>query len=296
MNQLKAMAAFVSICEKGGFSAAAKASGHSKSGLSKLVGDLEAHLGCRLLSRTTRQQSLTEEGRRYLDHARQVLDEISQVEARLADQQIEPRGHIRVNAPVSFGERYISPLAARFLKAHPRISLELSLTDDYVDIVREGFDMAIRIGQGPHPSLIQKKLGQIRNGIYATPDYLAGQGKPKKPADIKDQDHKCLVFGHGGWMRPWYLGGKRFTPTPTLLSNNGDLLCRAAIDGLGLVSMPDMFLAHNPNSEKLVCVEAEPDKLNSPIMAVYPAREHLLLKTRSFIDFLSGNLAAEMAA
>ena len=288
MDILRAMGAFVAVCDHGGFTAAARASGQSKAAISKLVASLEDHLDCRLLQRTTRKVALTEEGAGYLDRARVILEEIAANEAELAHQAAHPRGHLRVNGPLSFGQRYISPIIARFQDEYQDITVELSLTDRFVNLVEEGFDLAIRIGGDPASPLIRRRLGSVRHGLFASPAYMAERQPPGSISALRE--HRCLVYGHSGWTRPWQIDGEKGTPRPALLSNNGDLLLRAAVDGGGITSLPDFFVAEDLASGRLVCLGAEPAAAAAPLMAVYPARRHLPLKVRAFIAFLGDNL------
>lgn len=288
MDILRAMDAFVAVCDHGGFSAAARATGQSKPVISKLVSGLEGHLDCRLLHRTTRTVSLTEEGAGYLDRARAVLEEISAVEAELAHNVAQPRGHLRVNAPLSFGQRYLAPIIARFQQEYEDITIELSLTDRFVNLVEEGFDLALRIGGDPTSPLIRRRLGSVRHGIFASPGYMKGRAVPDTVGDLKS--HRCLVYGQTGWSRPWQIADLKVTPKPVLLSNNGDILRRAAVDGGGIVSLPEFFVAEDLEAGWLQCLGVEPEAAAAPLMVVYPVRRHLPLKVRAFIAFLAGNL------
>ncbi|MBZ0215788.1 MAG: LysR family transcriptional regulator, partial [Fimbriimonadaceae bacterium] len=167
MDQLKSMRTFVSVCDRDGFSAAGKALGISKAVVSKRISELENHLGCRLLQRTTRRHHLTEEGQRYLAHWRATLEDISRVEGELSRKAFRPEGNLRINAALTYGRKFISPLIAPFKEAYPRVTIELSLTDRYVDLVEEGVDMAVRVGGDPNSAMIARRLGETRHGIYA---------------------------------------------------------------------------------------------------------------------------------
>lgn len=288
MDQLKAMRTFVAVCDRGGFSAGGLALGLSKAVVSKRVSELEDHLGCRLLQRTTRRHHLTEEGQRYLAHCRETLEEISHIEDELACRTFRPEGHLRVNAAMTFGLKFISPLIAPFKETYPDVMVEFSLTDRYVDLIEEGVDLAIRVGGDPNSAMIARRLGAVRHAIYASPDYLKRHGCPKTASDLKH--HQCLVSGRTGRIRAWCFDNHSITPQPAFLSNNGDVLTKAAIDGMGLTCLPDFIVADAVMSGQLVLVAADPDEQVVPVLAVYPARAHLPLKVRSFIDFLAERL------
>lgn len=282
------MRTFVAVYESGGFSAAAKATRQSKAAVSKHVSELEDYLGCRLLHRTTRRHHLTEDGQQYLEHCRTILDDMAFMEADLADRAAVPKGRLRVNAPLSYGERYLAPMAAQFLAEHPEITLELSLTDRFVDLIEEGYDLAVRIGGELASTLIARQLHSIGHVICASPEYLNQRGRPKDGDALKA--HNCLVYGQTGWTRPWWFAGRRLVPEPYLFANNGDVLRRAAIDGAGIAAVPEFFVTGDLAEGRLICLEAEPEHLHMPVMAVYPERRHLPLKVRAFIDFLAENL------
>ncbi len=284
MDLYRAMSVFAAVIDQGGFAAAGRASGLSKPMVSKTISALEERLGVRLMQRTTRRLSLTEDGRRYLEHCRSVLDEVARVEGALGEKAAMPRGVLKVNAPVSFGQRYIAPLVGAFMAAYPDLKLELALTDRYVDIVEEGFDAAVRIGGDPASTLVARPLCRMRQGVYASASYLEQRGRPQSISDLKD--HRCLVYVQGGRARPWLLAGKRGAPRGHLVSNNGDILRTAAAQGAGLVSLPDFFVKDDLSSGRLVLVEQEPEEDSISVRVVYPERKYLPLKVRVFIDYM----------
>lgn len=288
MDLFHAMETFVAVCDRGGFSAAARTTRRSKATVSKLVAQLEDDLGARLLHRTTRRSHPTDEGRRYLEHCRAVIEEVALMKSELAHRMVVPRGLLRVNAPLSWGQLYMAPLVAGFLGRYGEVRLELAFTDRFVDLVEEGFDLAIRIGGDPRSRLIGRRLASIRNGLHASPAYLERHGRPERAADLTS--HACLVYGGRDWQRAWWFGGQRVAPEPHLLSNNGEALRDAAVDGAGIASLPDFIVADALASGRLVCLEEEPERLITPVMAVYPERRHLPLKVRAFIDFLAERL------
>ncbi len=288
MDLYRAMSVFVAVIDRGGFAAAGRAVGLSKPMVSKTISALEERLGVRLMHRTTRRLSLTDDGRHYLEHCRLVLDEVARVEGALGEKLAMPKGRLRVNAPVSFGQRYIAPLIGAFLLTYPELNVEMILTDRYVDLIEEGFDVAVRIGGDPASPLIACPLCQMRQGIYASPAYLEAWGKPKSLKELKS--HQCLVYVQGTRIRPWVLGGRSGIPQGHLVSNNGDILHVAAVDGAGLVSLPDFFVKDDIASGRLVLVEQEPEERSVPVRAVYPERKYLPLNVRVFVDYMSSAL------
>jgi DNA-binding transcriptional LysR family regulator len=291
MDQLKAIGCFVAVAEAGSFAAAAQKLGHSKALVSKQVAALEAHLGSRLIQRTTRRLSLTESGRLYLEHSRNLLDQISAMEARIARTTVEPSGTLRVSAPLSFGRLFIAPLVAGFATAHPGLRLDLALNDRFVDLVEEGFDLAIRIGGALPGSLIARKLGTTRSGIFASPEYLAEKGRPRSPRDF--DGHRCLAYGQGAAQRAWEFAGQPFQPDWQVKSSNGDLLRQVALDGGGLVSLPDFFVCADLEAGRLVALEEGWERESATIHALYPHRQYLPRKVRLFADYLAAELPRE---
>jgi len=276
MDQLKAMRTFVSVCDKEGFSTAGAALGVSKAVVSKRISELEDHLGCRLLQRTTRQI--------YLTHCRDILEEIGRTESELGCKAIRPEGRLRVNAPLSYGQKFIAPLIAPFLESYPEIAVELTLTDRFVDLIEEGVDMAIRVGGDRSSTLIARVLGYVYHGFYASPDYVAKFGMPTSSADLKN--HRFLGYGDFANPRPCRFDGRTITMNPILATNNGEILRQAAIDGLGIAPLPDFIVGDAVINGELVCIGARDAEDPAPVMAVYPVREHLPQKVRVFIDFL----------
>lgn len=292
MDLFRAMEAFVGVVEHGGFAAAARVAGCSKAQISRSVSGLEDHLGVRLMQRSTRRHVLTEEGERYLLHAREVLEENVLVEAEFSEKRMAPRGGLKVNGPLSWGERYLGKLLPDFMARYPEVRVDVSLTDRFVDLLDEGYDVAIRIGGNQHSSLVARKLGTIRHGMFASPAYLKSAPKLETAQDLKN--HTCLGYAITGEVRPWYFRGERFVPEPVMVANNGDILRSAALAGTGIVMLPTFFVEGDLASGKLVDVMGDcgvHDKhLNAPILAVYPERRHLSPKVRVFIDYLVENL------
>src|SRR5215468_11331231 len=238
------MALFARIVERGSLSAAARDLGLSKSLVSRRLGQLEDRLGARLVNRTTRRLGLTEIGREFHERARRVLLEADEAEACARDASEELRGRLRIAAPVSFGHLHLAPALAAFLAEHPKVEVDLELNDRFVDLVGEGYDLAIRSGQLEDSSLILRPIAESRIRLAAAPAYLGGHGTPRSPGDLVR--HACLVYGNQPVAKVWRfrVEGKWVAPAirPRLVANNGDVLCRAASEGLGIVALPSFIL------------------------------------------------------
>ena len=232
MDRFAAMATFVKVVELGSLSAAARNLDLGLTSVARQVSMLEARLGVRLLVRTTRRLALTEEGKTYYDHAKHMLNEIEEAELILTRRSAEPTGRLVVAAPVAFGKLVIAPLISKFLAAYPRVTVDLTLADRAVNLVDEGFDVAIRVGVGPleDSSLIARKLGTVPRVVCGTPDYLAQRGIPSTPADLKA--HDCLLFtlldANEQWMFRTPEGEEAVPISGRFRSNNADIVLLAA--------------------------------------------------------------------
>ncbi|WP_338052912.1 LysR family transcriptional regulator [Pseudidiomarina aestuarii] len=276
------MRTFITVAREGSFTRAAERLGMSPQLVSKYVGQLEAHLSVRLLNRTTRRVHLTEAGMRYELSARQVLQEIDDIENDLGSLQSSATGQIRISAPVSFAIAHLAPLLHDFQEQYPAVTFDVQLNDRKVDIVDEGFDLALRIGQLKSSSLIAKRLAPVRLVICAAPDYLAKQGTPHKLDDLKN--HKLLHYSlmeddTSPLLKTW------LQSRHTMVSNNGDVLTRAAIAGAGLVIQPTFIVSEAITSGALLPVlnQHVPEPL--ALYAVYAHRTLLASKVRAFLDF-----------
>ena len=290
MDRIEAMRAFVMVVDEGTFTRAADRLDTSPQLVSKYVSQLEKHLGVRLLNRTTRKIHLTEAGRHYYRSAQQVLSDIDDMENQLSDVQTEAQGLLRISAPVSFSIHHMAPLLSEFQRAHPAVGIDLQLNDRKVDIVEEGFDIALRIGRLKSSSLIAKRLAPVRLVLCASPAYLEQYGIPRKPEDLRG--HQYLRYSYmnldpGHSLQKW-LQDNGLENTRGMISNNGDLLVEAAIAGTGIILQPT-FIAGNAIREgklSVVLPEHEPEPM--ALYAVYAHRQLLASKIRSFIDFIDG--------
>ncbi|KJS38688.1 MAG: LysR family transcriptional regulator [Rhodospirillaceae bacterium BRH_c57] len=289
MDKLTAMSVFTRVVERGSFTAAAEELRLSRAMTSKHVQDLEAHLGVGLLNRTTRRVSLTEEGRLYHALCVQILADITEAEQSVAERQAEPQGTLRLNTAVSFGTHHIAPAIVDFTTLHPRVRVDMTLVDRVVDLVDEGYDLAIRIGTLASSSLIARRLAPCRLVVCASPEYLARSGRPAHPADLAD--HNCLGYTYGALTDTWRFigpGGEVAVPiSGNLQINNGDALRSAALRGHGVVLLPTFIIGPDLKAGTLERVLPDYAPPDMGIHAVYPPGRHLPAKVRSFIDFLA---------
>ncbi|WP_313052369.1 LysR family transcriptional regulator [Stenotrophomonas cyclobalanopsidis] len=288
MDTLDAMRVFVAVVERNGFSAAAQALDMSTAGVTRQVAALEKRLSTRLLHRTTRRVSPTSAGAAYYAQCVRLLAEFDALEASIGAQALEPSGTLRINAPVSWGIARLGPLLAGYRQRYPQVELDLALSDRLVDMVEEGYDVAIRITREPSPALIARRLGQARITLCAAPSYLAARGTPHTPQEL--EQHDCLGYSYWASGNQWPLQGPggetRVTVNSILQANNGDVLREAAIAGMGVILQPDFLLEEALADGRLVRVLPEWEVPTIGIFAVYTSRSHLAPKVRSFIDYL----------
>ncbi len=290
MDRLTEMEAFVQVVDTGGFTDAARKLGLSKSAVSKHVSALEARLAVRLLNRTTRRVTATEVGLAFYDRARGVLRDAAEAESMVTSMQAVPRGDLRVSAPVSFGIRYVSRAVAAFLCAWREVDVNLVLDDRYVELMGEGFDVAIRIGHLADSALMARKLAETRLMLVAAPAYLEREGRPARIEDLNA--HQLLHYTNLATGNFWRLRsrsgeerqvrvGGRFT------ANNGNALGWAAEAGLGIALAPSFMLGEALASGRLVEVlpDRQPDVLG--IYALYPPGRYPQPKLRAFVDFMA---------
>lgn len=295
LDRVTGMQVFARVAALGSLSAAGRALGLSQTMVTKHVAAIEERLGVRLLHRTTRRLTLTEAGRRYLDASERILAEIEEAEAAASADRVEVRGTLRVNAPVSFGAREIAPLLPAFSALYPALSVELGLNDRVVDLVEEGWDLAIRIGRLADSRMIARKLAPCRTLLCAAPAYLARHGTPRKIADLAR--HNCLGYTLSQMLgsNAWAFGrdGEIAVPvTGNLRANNGDALIAAAIAGHGLIYQPAFLMSRELKSGELIALTLDHPPLDLPgIFAVYPSSLRPPAKLRAFIDFLAPHFA-----
>lgn len=289
MDTLTRMRVFVQVVESGGFSAAARALGRSKALVSKYVRELEDELGVRLLNRTTRQLSLTEIGEAYVREAGEIVQRIEELNGSLGDCHSEPRGLLRVSVPRSFGEQVLAEPIMDFLATEPLIKISLRFEDRFVDLVEEGIDVAVRIGELSDSSLVARRLAPMRMVICARPDVLEERGRPEHPKDLAGLD--CVVDTNyrtpSNW--PFLIDGKRVSvPVDGRVEANSPLGARAAVlKGHGFGYIPDFVVRDDLTAGRLVEVLQGYVPDTAGVYALYPHRRHLPGKVRAFIDHLA---------
>jgi DNA-binding transcriptional LysR family regulator len=292
METFAGMRLFAEVVDSGSFSAAGRRLGLAASSVARAIGTLENELGVRLLNRTTRKLGLTEAGRLYHERSKRILAEVE--EARLSVTQLEtaPRGTLRLSVPVSFGRLHIAPALPDFLALHPALRVDLATTDAFVDLVEEGVDLAIRIGELEDSSLIARRLAPNRRVICASPGYLERYGVPAAPAELAG--HNCLIYKRQENRSLWRLRDAlrihEIEVGGSLLANNADALHVAALGGLGLTILPVWLVGPDIQQGALRIVLADHQvssaALDTNIYAVFPHSRHLSAKVRAFIDFL----------
>jgi len=294
MNRISDLEIFVAIVADGSFTAAARRLGVSKSHVSRQIQALEDRLGARLLDRTTRTVRPTDAGLELHSRAVSILAELDEAERAVRDLQSEPRGTLRIGAPVSFGLRYVAPAVAAFMSRWPELRVEASYGDHRVDVIGDGFDVVVRIGQLADSSLIVRRLARTRSRIVASPAYLALRGRPTHPGELTE--HDCLRYVHQVSGHAWPLFGPDGELTVRidgpLVADNGDALLIAARAGLGLAYMPDFFIVDDLAAGRLVTVLDPWTTRDVPVAALYPHSRHLSAKVRLFIDHLADSIGA----
>ncbi len=288
MDKLSSMQIFVRVVEKGGFSAAAEVSGISPTMAGKHVRQLEEQLGVRLLNRTTRRQSLTEIGQHYFERCKQALLEIEAADASVKEMQLVPRGVLRVTAPVTFGSLMLTDVIAEYLSQYPEVELDLSLNDRAVDLIEEGFEVAIRIGDLPDSSLIARPLQPYRVVVCAAPAYLEKYGTPQIPAHLRD--HNCLYFVHVVSNNRWQFfgpaGKEVIEVCGSFRANNGWALRTAALNGIGIIMQPEALLAEEIASGRLVRLLENYELSHRAMHVLIPSNRKTTPKLKTFVQFV----------
>ncbi len=294
IDDVASMVLFAKVVQLRSFTAAARDAGIAKSAVSKRIAQLEARLGVRLLSRTTRKLALTDDGLRFYEHCATMLAAADGARDAIEGAHERPRGKLRLNAPYTLARMHLVGPIARFLDAHPEVEVDLTTEDRLVDVVEGGYDLVIRVTRLAESSLVVRKLATDRSIVCASPGYLAARGRPESPADLVD--HDCLHYGLVPLGAEWRFGGRgegvsvpvrsRFT------SNDGDLLRRAAIAGAGLVVLPHFFVARDVAEARLELVLEGSRRANVGIYAVFSQRKQMPARARVFLDHLVKHFAA----
>lgn len=287
------MQAFAAVVDAGSFVGASDVMAMSKAAVSRQVAELEARLGVRLLHRTTRKLSLTEEGEVFYGRCRELLGAVAEAESEVTARSGQAVGLLKVSAPVSFGLLHLAGLWAEFMAAHPKVSLEVTLSDRMVDLVEEGFDVAVRVARLPSSSLVSRKLSSTRMVLCATPHYLKEHGTPKHPSDLAQ--HQVLAYTLLATGESWGFEGPEgpvaVRVAPRMHSNSGDTCRAAALGHRGIILQPTFLIADELRSGLLVEVLPQYRSLELGIYALYPTRKHVLPKVRLLIDYLAQSFA-----
>ena len=284
---------FVAVVELESFTQAAKRLNISTAQVSRQVSALEARLAIKLFYRTTRKVSVTEAGQQYYQHCRLALDGLEEAQRQLTQLQQAPQGRLKLTAPVTFGEKTIAPLVNDFIARFPKLEVALNLTNQKLDLVAEGYDLAVRLGKLDDSSMMAKRLGYRTQYVCAAPEYLARYGTPQQLAEL--DSHNCLLGNLDYWRFQEQGTARNVRVKGSLRCNSGWALLDAALKGIGLVQLPDYYVQPALAAGTLVAVLAPLREPDDGIWALYPHNRHLSPKVRLLLDFLSEALSASSA-
>jgi len=293
MDRLDAMHLFVRVAETGSFSGVAQQLGVARSGVTRQVAALEAHLGVKLMARSTRSLALTAAGTTYLEKCRVILNLVEVAEADVAEERATPRGRIRVSVPLSFGLKRLAPLLLDFLRRYPEVGLDMDYSDRRANLIEEGIDLSIRIARRLEAGDVARRIGRGRMLAVAAPDYLARHGRPQHPAELAH--HECLGYTAGNGSLAWQFlvdGQIESFPVRSRISaNNGDVLTEAAAQGLGITCQPDFIADIFIAAGRVEAILADFPLPELGIYAVLPSNRHIPHRVRVLMDFLGERLA-----
>ncbi|MDE2119340.1 MAG: LysR family transcriptional regulator [Betaproteobacteria bacterium] len=289
MDRLSAMRVFVQVVDSGSFAGAAQALDLSNAVVTRQVAALEAHLGARLLNRTTRRMSLTEAGDEFCVRARSILEQFAEAEAVAGRGTSSPVGLLRLSAPLSYGISHLAPVLARFRRQHPQLRLDVDLSDRVTDLADEGVDVALRIGSRLDPGIVARRIASLDAVVCAAPSYLQRRGTPREPAELAA--HETLSFSYLWAGDEWPFTGpdghrQHVRVRPSVHSSNGELLRELAVAGGGVILQPRFIVEQALRAGTLVPVLEDYRTLDLNLYAVYLSRSFLPSKVRVFIDFL----------
>lgn len=304
MDKLKALETFVAVAQRGSLAAAARAEGVVPAIIGRRLDALEEHLGVKLLVRTTRRLTLTPEGSAFLEDCQRLLAELAQAEANVSAGGSAVRGHLRVTAPAGFGRRRIAPLVPRFRQLHPDVTVSLNLSDRLVDLVAEGYDCAVRVGDLPDSSLVSVRLADNRRRVVAAPDYLRRRGIPRTPHELLQ--HDCLILSsEASQTRGWAFtvpgeDGRRrvmhVRPRGPLDCTDGQVLYEWCLAGLGLAWRSTWEVQADLDAGRLVSVLDDYAAPPNGVYAVFPSARHLPRRVRAWVEFLKEAFRADATA
>ena len=289
MSRFEDLRTFVRVVEAGSITGAAERLGVAKSAVSRRLGELEERLGVQLLRRTTRRSNLTDSGWAFYERAVRILADLDEAEAAVSQAHGTLRGRLRVAAPLSFGLRHLGPAITDFMRLHPEVVFDLDFNDREVDLLQEGFDLAIRIAELQDSTMIARQLAPVRLVACASPAYLEAHGTPEAPDDLAR--HRCLVYSYSREPRIWRYresGGASGAVKVSIHmeANNGDFLCRTAVAGEGIVLTPTFIAYREIETGRLVRILDAYEWPRVAAYAVYPQTRHLSRRVRAFVDFL----------
>jgi DNA-binding transcriptional LysR family regulator len=288
MDKFQEITTFTAVVDAGSFVKAADRLNMSKAAVSRHLVDLETRLGIRLLHRTTRKLSLTEEGELFYERCKEILETIESAENEITSHTEDVSGQIRINAPFSFGIRKLAPLWGIFHQKYPKVTLDVVLSDRLVDVVDEGYDIAIRIAALTNSTMVSKKLTTTRIILCASPTYLKEHGTPKKPADL--MNHQVINYSYWAGKEEWSFdgpnGGESVNIKPFMQTNNGDTCLSAALAHQGIVLQPSFIVGDAIRAGDLVEIMPKYKSIELGIYAIFPTRKHIAPKVRVLIDFL----------
>jgi LysR family transcriptional activator of dmlA len=288
MDLSSELAFFYQLAKAGSLTATAREMNLTPPAVSKRLAQLEARLGVRLLNRTTRKVSLTEEGELYYREAARILSDIEQLEQTVASRRAAPRGLVRLNATFGFGHRCLAPAISRFVRQYPEVRVQLQLTDKPINLTDEGYDVGVRLGKLEDASLIARRIARNRQLLVAAPAYLKKHGTPKHPSELAK--HDCLIIRENDAYGVWKFTHKSESETVrvsgSLASNNGEVVRNWALEGHGIMLRSEWDLADHLRRGELVEILAQWRAPDADIHAVFPQRLHLSAKVRVLIDFL----------
>ena len=292
MDKFQEMRVFSAVVDASSFVAAADSLGMSKAAVSRYVSELEQRLGVRLMHRTTRKLSLTPEGEVFLARCRDILASIESSEAEISTRSVTASGLLKVSVPVSFGIRHLAPLWSEFLSDHPQVTLDVQLADRVIDLVDEGFDLAVRIARLPDSSLISRQLASTRLVLCAAPSYLKRRGTPAHPSELAQHDvlgYSLMAMGDQ-WQFTGPEGPVSVKVRPRMWTNNGDSCVAASLAGAGIQLQPNFLIDRELASGQLVEILPQFRSADLGIYAVYPSRKFVLPKVRVLVEFLASKL------
>lgn len=287
---LSALQAFVTVVETNSFHQASERLHTSPASVSRRVSQLEDALGTRLLNRTTRKTNLTDVGEQYYHDIQNVFDALQEAEERVCEVYNEITGPLKIAAPMSFGVQVIAPLIPKFMQKYPSVTIDLQLEDHQTDLISNGIDLALRIGELKDSSLVATKLGNVGFGYYASPDYLKMHGEPMVLEDLAD--HECLHYNHISFTNEWGIDEKLFKIPGKLSVNNGEVLCEAAIQNQGIVSLPNFIVKNAIKEKKLKEILVNKTRVKG-LYAMRLSRNFTPKKIRLLIDFLKKNISTD---